>query len=199
MAGVVQRLTGIGLFILGLQIASAQNPVADFTVPPTACISGRVQPANISLNADTYEWDFCLSDFQTLKSNSDAATVTGLSNGYGYRMVEDNGQWFGFAVSQTGSKILRLDFGNSPFNSPAITDLGDPGNLLVFPHEIDLIKDNGLWYGFVTSNEVDQGLVRLDFGSSLTNTPTPTNVGNFGVAGRIWDLRLVRQSGNLIM
>ncbi len=193
------RLVVIGLFTLGLQIAAAQSPIADLTVPVTACIDERIEPINNSMNADSYEWDFCLGDFQVLKNNTDAATVTGLSNGYGYRLVEDNGQWFGFAVSQTGSKLFRLDFGNSPLNTPAITDLGDPGGLLVFPHEIDLIKDGGLWYGFVTSNELDQGLVRLDFGSSLTNTPAAANVGNFGVSGRIWDLRIVRQNADLIL
>ncbi len=187
------------LELMVLAKINAQSPQADFVVQSSACVNERVEIINTSTNGDAFEWDFCLGDFQNLISNTEPSAITGLSGGFGYRLVEDNGQWFGFAVSQGGSKIFRLDFGDSPTNIPSVTDLGTLGGLLAFPHEIELFNDDGTWYGFVTSNEVDFGLVRLNFGNSLTNIPSAVNVGNFGVSGRIWDIKIVRQSLDLVL
>jgi PKD repeat protein len=178
---------------------SAQAPQADFTAKGLVCRDERIAFVNSSSGADTFQWDFCVGDLETLQEVTSTTSITGLSNGFGYKLVQSNGLWFGFAVSQTGSKLLRLDFGDSPLNTPLIADLGNPDNLLVFPHEIEVYSVSGTWYGFVTSNQPDQGLVKLNFGSSLTNTPTALNIGNFGVTGRIWDLSIVRQSADLIM
>lgn len=47
------------------------------------------------------------------------------------------------------------------------------------PAGINIINDNGFWYAFVT-NALSHTLTRLDFGSSLTNTPSGVNLGNPG-------------------
>lgn len=174
-------------------------PIADFDLISSACLEQNIELVNNSTNADRFEWDFCLDDFKTLNSSTDLAIITGLSSGFGYKIVEDNGMWFGFVVSQATHSIIRLDFGASPFNVPTIVNLGNPGTLLLFPQGIDLYKNDNMWYAFVGFNDNNYGLVRLDFGISLTNVPTAINIGNFGVGGRFWDLRVVKQGVNLIL
>jgi PKD repeat protein len=190
-------------FLAGMlvaQAAHAQLPSASFTAPASACLQEGITITNSSTNANSYQWDACADDFQTLKSNLSIATLTNLSNGFGYKLVEDNGNWYGFVVSQGGLRLFRMDFGNSPLNVPTQTiDLGNPGNALSFPQDIEIYKANGKWYGFVGSNDNGYGVVRLDFGTSLTSSPTAINIGNFGVFGRFWDLKVVEQSSNLVL
>ncbi|MCE2995555.1 MAG: PKD domain-containing protein [Cyclobacteriaceae bacterium] len=186
--------------ILFVQASYAQVPASSFTAPPSACLQESLVITNSSTNSNSYQWDACADDFQTLKSNLSVATLTNLSNGFGYKLVEDNGNWYGFVVSQGGLRLFRMDFGNSPLNVPSQTiDLGNPGNSLSFPQDIEIYKANGKWYGFVGSNDNGYGIVRLDFGTSITNAPTATNIGTFGVFGRFWDLKVIEQSSNLIL
>lgn len=190
-------------FLAGMlvaQAAHAQLPSASFTAPASACLQEGVALTNSSTNANSYQWDACADDFQTLKSNLSIATLTNLTNGFGYKLVEDNGNWYGFVVSQGGLRLFRMDFGNSPLNVPTQTiDLGNPGNSLSFPQDIEIYKANGKWYGFVGSNDNGYGVVRLDFGASITSMPTATNIGTFGVFGRFWDLKVVEQNSNLVL
>jgi len=177
----------------------SQIPTAGFNSPGSACLYQRIEFENTSSNAISFNWDFCSNDTETLTSNSEVAIIAGLSGGFGYRIVIDNGNWFGFAVSQGNHSIYRLDFGDSPLNVPAIVPLGNPDGELIFPHGIDLYKSNGNWYGFVGLNDNNSGLVRLDFGNSLTNSPTAQNLGMFGLNGRFWDVKVIEQSGDLIL
>ncbi|MBI3233843.1 MAG: hypothetical protein HYZ42_07340, partial [Bacteroidetes bacterium] len=182
-------------------VVFAQSPVSTFTAPSVACLQETLPIKNNSSSPALYEWDFCADDFQTLKTNFDLASLTGLVNGFGYKLVEDNGLWFAFVVSQTGARIFRIDLGDSPLNFPLqVADLGNPGNALSFPQDIEIYKANGIWYGFVGFNDPNYGIVKLDFGSTITNnSPTAINIGNFGVSGRFWDLKIVTQSTDLVL
>lgn len=62
---------------------------------------------------------------------------------------------------------------------PTGTNLGNPGSNLRTPVFMDYVYDNGNYYGFVV-NHNPGGLIRLNFGNSLLNTPTSTDLGNFG-------------------
>ncbi len=56
------------------------------------------------------------------------------------------------------------------------------GNLVAPPREpvfIEIVEENNNYYGLMTIH-YPGSLVRLDFGSSLLNTPTVTELGNFG-------------------
>lgn len=183
-----------------VQASYAQVPSSSFTTSASACLQESLVITNSSINSNSFQWDACADDFQTLTSNLPIATLTNLTNGFGYKLVEDNGNWYGFVVSQGGLRLFRMDFGNSPLNVPSQTiDLGNPGNALSFPQDIEIYKANGKWYGFVGSNDNGYGVVRLDFGTSITSAPTATNIGTFGVFGRFWDLKIVEQSSNLIL
>ncbi|MGE0587566.1 MAG: PKD domain-containing protein [Cyclobacteriaceae bacterium] len=185
--------------IFAFVYVNGQSPIADFAVSSAPCLQQDIDVVNNSIGADRFEWDFCLDDFKTLNSNTNVAPIVGLNGGFGYKIVEDNGLWYGFAVSQSTHSIIRLDFGDAPTNAPTVVNLGNPGNSLLFPQGIDLYKNNGAWFAFVGFNDNNYGLVRLDFGSDLTSAPTSVNIGNFGVTGRFWDLRIIKQSTDLIL
>lgn len=61
---------------------------------------------------------------------------------------------------------------------PTGVSLGNPGNSLGIPVFSDYAFDNGNYYAFVVNN-TPGGIVRLNFGNSLLNTPIVTNLGNF--------------------
>jgi len=49
----------------------------------------------------------------------------------------------------------------------------------VTPIGIDIVNDEGNWYGFVVSRDNNK-IVRLDFGTDLNNTPIKVDLGNVG-------------------
>lgn len=175
---------------------------AGFTSASNACLQQNVYLTNTSQNAFRYEWDLCPHDFDSLSTNQPMATISGLSNygAYAYKLVEDNGLWYGFVAQSSVSGVLyRLDFGNSPLNTPAIVNLGNPGNVLTDPVGIDVYKVGNNWYGFVGVYDSNGGIVRLDFGTSLTNSPSGQNLGMFGLSGRFWDVKVIEENGNLVL
>lgn len=64
-------------------------------------------------------------------------------------------------------------------NVPLAQNLGNLGGYFSNPVFIDYASDNGNYYAFVVNNSPG-GLVRLDFGNSLLNTPTAVSMGDFG-------------------
>ncbi len=98
-------------------------------------------------------------------------------------IFNENGLWYGFTVNAENNTITRFDFTNSFDNVPTAINFGNIGNLS-YPTGIYAIKDNNKWYVFITNagdNTRTGGtfsLTRLDFGTSLLNTPTGINLGN---------------------
>jgi hypothetical protein len=64
-------------------------------------------------------------------------------------------------------------------DNPSGTNIGNPGSQIRKPGDIDVVKDptTGNYYGFVTNTDTKEFL-RLNYGNSLNNTPTITNLGN---------------------
>ncbi|MBR9997625.1 MAG: PKD domain-containing protein [Cyclobacteriaceae bacterium] len=124
--------------------------------------------------------------------------IPGFGLARGFRIFYDNDLWYGFATDRNNNKFYRFDFGSSLDNIPVTLDLGNPGALLSKPEGFDMINHNGNWYGFVGYENNGGHLTRLDFGTSLSNIPTALDIGSF-VAGRIRDIRLLKQNDNLIL
>lgn len=72
--------------------------------------------------------------------------------------------------------MIRLDFGNSLWNTPSATNLG-PFPAFNMAHGLVMVKDSLSWVALVTCS-VGLNLVRLNFGNSLTNPPIVTDFGN---------------------
>lgn len=109
----------------------------------------------------------------------DWGNIGNLSYPHDLFITKENNQWYGFTVNAYNNTITRFDFGTSFQNAPTGVNLGNPGNLLDYPTGIFAIQESGNWHVFVT-NRLANSLNRLDFGNTLTNIPTFTNLGNPG-------------------
>ena len=112
-------------------------------------------------------------------------------------VFDDGGHWYGLTVNTSNNTITRFDFTTSFSNTPAAINLGNIGNLNG-PTGVYAFKDNGLWYAFVT-NATSSSLTRLNFGTSLLNTPTGQNLGNIdGKLHSCWDIQIMKFCGEMI-
>jgi len=83
--------------------------------------------------------------------------------------------------------------------TPEAANLGNISGILSSPVFVDVVSQNGNYYGFLTDH-YPGGLVRLDFGNSLLNVPTAVNLGNFSGAINAGygteDIQMVQNNGN---
>ena len=100
--------------------------------------------------------------------------------------------------TSTGATNYFWNFCTANINQPPIgTNLGNVGGLLNTPVYIDYVFTNGNYYGFVTNN-YPGGLLRLDFGNSLLNTPVVTNLGDLGgvIPNNTEGVQIANDNGN---
>ena len=77
----------------------------------------------------------------------------------------------------TGASTYYWNFCVADINQqPVGVNMGNINGLFNTPVYMDYVQSNGNYYGFVTNN-YPGGLVRLDFGNSLLNTPVATLLG----------------------
>jgi len=100
-------------------------------------------------------------------------------------LVQEGNEWIGITVSGETNTITRFNFGNTFDNSPVGNNIGNIGNLGE-PAGLLLTYDQGDIIVFVT-NSGDKTriggrytITRLNFGSSLNNSPIAVNIGNVG-------------------
>jgi PKD repeat protein len=93
--------------------------------------------------------------------------------------VFDNGQYYVFAFSSTGSGIGRFDMGATLYNtSPAYSTLGKLGTTLAM--DMLFYRENNIWYLF-SLDQTANAIFRTTFGNGLQAAPTNTdNLGNPG-------------------
>lgn len=125
-------------------------------------------------------------DFGTSLSNTPTVTNLGTLNNTmpdgptKLFITNDGGNWFMFATggsTQATSSIARIDFGNSLANLPNSVNFGNIDNVLAGPRGIFVQKEGTDYIGYVVNN-VDDHLIRLDFGSNISFTPVATDLLN---------------------
>jgi gliding motility-associated-like protein len=123
-------------------------------------------------------------DLTTSLSNSPTAVNLGnignLSGPTGIQAINDNGNWRVFITNATTSTLARLDFGSSLLNIPTGVNLGNPGNAFSTCWDIYILRYCGENEAFVINATGSYDIVKLDFGSSLLNSPTAVSLGNQG-------------------
>lgn len=160
----------IGLFLFAQQTWAQVN--AQFTLDPAACLNQTLKPVNTSANASRYFWDFNQGDLLLTPTAQNTGSVGGNIT-TGIDVVFDGTNWFGFVASRDNNTLIRLDYGSNLSNVATQTVLsGVLSN--VRPADIKIVYSRGAWYGFVYG--VEKLLVRIDFGSTLTNTSPTTEV-----------------------
>jgi len=176
------RVSIILVVVLTWQLAMAQ-PTANFTLAPASCRDVNITVSNTSTNPARHQWEFCGGALAQAPVASNSAFIIPANSIEGITLVQEGGNWFGFASNTNSNEILRFDFGGDLASTPTVVNLGNTGSLLDRPRDVALIKNGALWYGLVTCFNVGAGttkVVRLSFGVSLTNTPAAHDFGNFG-------------------
>lgn len=108
----------------------------------------------------------------------------------------ENGNWYGIMVGGGGfaDRVIRLSFGNSLGNVPTAINMGNIGGL-VYPQRLRIFMSGGNYYGF-TPNAFGNTITRFNFGASITNIPTGTNLGNIGNLSQPDDIAIINFGGN---
>jgi len=193
------RFLIIIITIFGTFKISAQCPTAQFTVPSTLCIDQNFVLENTTTGGDSYEWDFCEGDLSTLPTANLLFRVPGANNMRGMEVVEDNGLWYGFITNKGNNLIFRLDFGGSLDNpAPTVTTLEGLDALLNGPEPIHILKEGNNWFGVIHNG--NGGVVTLlEFGTSLANnSPVGSNILS-GVGGSNTAMEVAVDNGNTIL
>jgi len=142
----------------------------------------------------------------SISNNSPTATayknLGGMSQSIDLHIFQDSANWYGFAVNSDNNTITRIDFTNSFNNTPTAINLGNIGGL-AYPTGIYVTKNKGNWFAFITNtgtgipNSTNSFITKLEFGNSLLNTPTGTNIGNpNGVLSSPRDITIINQCGD---
>jgi len=96
-----------------------------------------------------------------------------------YATKDHTGNWFLFVCggnSLANSSLVRLDFRNSLANVPNIVNMDNHSGLLNKPRGFFVERAGNNYYGFVVNNG-DNKLLRLDFGTDISTTPTVVDYG----------------------
>ncbi|MFT7157559.1 MAG: PKD repeat protein, partial [Parvicella sp.] len=144
------------------------------------CIGNQLILDNRSVNADSYQWDFCFEELDQVPILGGSYSMVSASFTSDIDVVQDSGQWYGFVTDYLLNRVSRLSYGSSLENVPVETSLGNLGNFLRTPNQTKLYQDSlGVWYGFTLSTG-NSRMVRSRFGNGLNAAPTSiTNLGGF--------------------
>jgi gliding motility-associated-like protein len=123
-------------------------------------------------------------------------SLCGIEHLEGIQVVEDNGKWIGFVCGGIGSEssLISIAFGSSPEGMPAVTNLGNIGELS-YPIDLFMYKENSTWTG-LTVNYTNSTLSRLVFNDGLENPPVGENLGNPADLNKPCGLHALLENGN---
>lgn len=153
---------------------SGQCPPWQLSIPDTVCQnSPTLLSASSSQTGFTGRWDFNAGDSKNQAYRFLSGNFPILSQGTaGMDLEVDNGILYGFTVRPFS--LTRIEFPSDTTQPPIVTDLGGLGIITGGAVGINILKDNNQFYGLINLNSGD--LIRLEFGTSLSNTPTATAI-----------------------
>lgn len=121
------------------------------------------------------------NSFSNTPTAVNLGNVGNLSYPTGIQAIVENGTWYAFVANAQSSTLTRLNFGNSLLNTPTGVNLGNINGVFHGVWDIHIIKYCGDLIGYmINSNTSYNDLLKLNFGNSLTNTPTAVTFGNLG-------------------
>jgi gliding motility-associated-like protein len=188
--------------ILGILMFSAffDADAQLISAPDTVCIYQDVQ-LNTSLDsARQYYWGTNSAWAEKAPKGSIIASNSPLNGPSTINLQKADGLYHLFVSNYNPNfELIRYDFGTNLGGLPTPNNLGNFGNAL--PPRItglDFYNENGLWYAFgIGGIGVNSSIARLDFGTSLSNTPTVTNLGNLsGLLISPQDIHFFKEAGS---
>jgi gliding motility-associated-like protein len=142
-------------------------------------MNDTINISNTSRDADSYYWNFCSGNLYYNPVAEIIPDPGNTLNGPAFiDFGEDASGYYAFVTNHTDGTITRYSFGDSFLSNPVAENLGNFGGIIPdHTQGIQVIQDDGQWYVFVVGGLSDESrLVRLDFGTSLSNDPSPVNL-----------------------
>ena len=204
--GVRKPLLALVAVLFLFLIPCYSQVTAGFTVAGSTCAGTPVAVQNTSTGATSYYWSFCAADFSSTPEGMNLGNPGGLLSSpvFGTYVQDDNGNFYGLVDNYTAGNLIRLSFGNSLLNVPTEEDLGNFGGALPAQAEgLQLLRVGGKWIAVLVGGSglvpnSSPRVVKIDFGSSLTNPGVATNWGNVGGLALPHDLFISNEGGNYI-
>ena len=184
------------LFLL-LMMPVTTFPQALFEVKDTACIDEMISITNHSRDAASYYWNFCSGNLYYPPEGNTMPGQGTLSEPAFIDFAEDNGEYYAFITNHNDGTITRNYYGSDILSTPVSENLGDFGGIIPqHVQGVQVVNDDGHWYVFLVGGQrSDSRLVRLDFGSSLSNNPVASDMGNFNLDYPV-DLYILQEGDN---
>ncbi len=178
------------LLVVALIVSFASTITAQsmFEAPDTVCVNQPVQLKTNRPLATSHYWGFCSGYMFNKPEGKNLGSNFQLDGAADIVMSkDDDGNYYGFVVNvgttAADHEFLRLEFGESLENTPKVTNFGNMNDIL--PRDANsmyLVRDpeDKRWYIFLTAGQIanTSRLARIDFGTSLANTPNIVNFGN---------------------
>ncbi|WP_425390384.1 PKD domain-containing protein [Ekhidna sp.] len=163
-------------------VAVAARPTSSFSISSTSvCVDEQLEIENTSVNAISYEWDFCLGDYLNPAEGFDLGVLDPeiLSSVFDQSTVlNSSGGFHSYILSTGNNHLFRIDF-DSLSSDYTITDLGDLGigeekRGIIIEHEGSQL------FGFIGTLE---GVVyRILLDSYTDSSPSIDSLGEYGVS-----------------
>jgi gliding motility-associated-like protein len=182
--------------LLTLAVLLSFNANSQIIGPDTVCV-GTNALFTTPHEAISYTWVLdTVNIIQTPGAQSVVVSNSLLGSMTYMTLNNDNGHYYSFSTNYFQDKIIKLDYGTSPLNTPTLTDMGTFGLTSGQTDGIDVVKDdNGNWFAVVVSGAQ---MLRLSFGNSLANTPTSV-IWNFP-SNLLWPHQFIlKEDGNTWM
>ena len=180
-----------------IEIKASESPIPDFNLPSEICLEEQFELENTSVNIANVEWDFCINDLKELPKNGIELIDFDINNSIAFRLLNSGNNYFGFSFDRNSDEFYRLDFGDNPSSIPTINNLGNIDGLFNGPVAIDFIKENDDWFGLVANTDSND-IIKLSFGSSLSNTPTAVSLTNFGTINNPEGIMISQHSDTIL-
>lgn len=169
---------------------------AGFTTPDTVCVNQPVDITNTSIGASSFYWNFCVANSSTTPEGTNLGNF-GFSTPVFTDYAKDGDNYYAFVTNNFPGKLVRLDFGNSLLNTPSIHDFGNLNGVIPdFCEGVQVVKNEGKWYAIIVGGQPDGRVIKIEFGTSLSNnSPNTTNWGNIGALHYPHDLYVFEDDG----
>ncbi|MEX2597051.1 MAG: hypothetical protein WEC59_09010 [Salibacteraceae bacterium] len=112
----------IGALIVAIvlinQESNGQCNAPNFLLDQSQCKSSLLSFNSFDSNYVSYDFWIDVKTIDSLPSHSDLGTLGGTIGRTDVTLVEEDGEWYGFYLSETVGQLYRLNFGNSLMNTP---------------------------------------------------------------------------------
>ena len=113
-------------------------------------------------------------------------------------LVNEGSNWYGLLVNINGNSVIRLSFGSNLEDTPVVENLGSFSTLST-PYDLKIVNSGTTYYVLITNFGTDDITV-LDFGGSITNTPSiPLDILTIGSSAGLnnpFGIDLIEENGN---